>query len=160
MTTDNNFTLQANGTITGPLGNEEHLTGKEFALLLALYGRKGGILTKQAALTELYCGMDEPEIKIIEVFVCKLRIKMRRLTPDGTDHSTPRAIETDWGRGYHWNTAFSLDIPGASFLSVAVSEDLATRIEDLALALDCKVGDVIGKLVSNNIGKMEEETWE
>jgi hypothetical protein len=36
--------------------------------------------------------MDEPEIKIIDVFVCKIRKKLRAV--DGHD------VETVWGRGY------------------------------------------------------------
>jgi two-component system cell cycle response regulator CtrA len=53
-------------------GNPVHLTGKEYAILELLSLRKGTILTKEMFLNHLYGGMDEPELKIIEVFVCKL----------------------------------------------------------------------------------------
>jgi two-component system, cell cycle response regulator CtrA len=51
-------------------------------------------LTKEMFLNNLYGGMDEPEIKIIDVFICKLRKKLANAS-DGKDY-----IETVWGRGY------------------------------------------------------------
>src|SRR5215469_8707429 len=71
-----------------------HLTGKEYRVLELLSRRKGTTLTKEMFLDHLYCGMDEPEIKIIDVFVCKLRKKLAQAT--GGNHY----IETVWGRGY------------------------------------------------------------
>ena len=71
-----------------------HLTGKEYAILELLSLRKGTTLTKEMFLNHLYGGMDEPELKIIDVFVCKLRKKLIAAT-DGESH-----IETVWGRGY------------------------------------------------------------
>ena len=71
-----------------------HLTGKEYAMLELLSLRKGTTLTKEMFLNHLYGGMDEPELKIIDVFVCKLRKKLSAAT--GGDHY----IETVWGRGY------------------------------------------------------------
>ena len=71
-----------------------HLTGKEYGILELLSLRKGTILTKEMFLDHLYGGMDEPEIKIIDVFVCKLRKKLAQAT--GSKHY----IETVWGRGY------------------------------------------------------------
>ena len=70
-----------------------HLTGKEYAILELLVLRKGMVLTKEAFLNHLYGGMDEPEVKIIDVFVCKLRKKLARAGADGV-------IGTIWGRGY------------------------------------------------------------
>jgi two-component system cell cycle response regulator CtrA len=55
--------------------------------------RKGMVLTKEAFLNHLYGGMDEPEVKIIDVFVCKLRKKLARAGAEGI-------IGTIWGRGY------------------------------------------------------------
>jgi two-component system cell cycle response regulator CtrA len=69
------------------------LTGKEYAILELLVLRKGMVLTKEAFLNHLYGGMDEPEVKIIDVFVCKLRKKLARAGADGI-------IGTIWGRGY------------------------------------------------------------
>jgi len=75
-------------------GNPLHLTGKEYGILELLSLRKGSTLTKEMFLNHLYGGMDEPEAKIIDVFICKLRKKLADAT-DGTNY-----IETVWGRGY------------------------------------------------------------
>jgi len=71
-----------------------HLTGKEYVILELLSLRKGATLTKEMFLNQLYGGMDEPGVKIIDVFVCKLRKKLSAAT--GGDNY----IETVWGRGY------------------------------------------------------------
>jgi two-component system cell cycle response regulator CtrA len=71
-----------------------HLTGKEYGILELLSLRKGTTLTKEMFLNHLYGGMDEPELKIIDVFVCKLRKKLSTAT-GGANY-----IETVWGRGY------------------------------------------------------------
>ncbi|MCF6196055.1 MAG: response regulator transcription factor [Alphaproteobacteria bacterium] len=70
-----------------------HLTGKEYAMLELLSLRKSTTLTKEMFLNHLYGGMDEPELKIIDVFICKLRKKL--MTICGENY-----IETVWGRGY------------------------------------------------------------
>ncbi|MBE9607359.1 response regulator transcription factor [Acetobacteraceae bacterium H6797] len=74
-------------------GKAVHLTGKEYAILELLTLRKGVVLTKEAFLNHLYGGMDEPEVKIIDVFICKLR---KKLTQSGAED----LIGTVWGRGY------------------------------------------------------------
>jgi two-component system, cell cycle response regulator CtrA len=75
-------------------GHRVHLTGKEYQMLELLSLRKGTTLTKEMFLNHLYGGMDEPELKIIDVFICKLRKKLAAAT--GGEHY----IETVWGRGY------------------------------------------------------------
>ena len=80
-------TVEARGQIV-------HLTGKEYQMLELLSLRKGTTLTKEMFLNHLYGGMDEPELKIIDVFICKLRKKLQAAT--GGKHY----IETVWGRGY------------------------------------------------------------
>lgn len=75
-------------------GRPLHLTGKEYAILELLSLRKGTTLTKEMMLNHLYGGVQEPELKIIDVFVCKLRKKIASAT--GGHHY----IETVWGRGY------------------------------------------------------------
>ncbi len=80
-------TVEANGQAL-------HLTGKEYGILELLSLRKGTTLTKEMFLNHLYGGMDEPELKIIDVFVCKLRKKL------ATACSGENYIETVWGRGY------------------------------------------------------------
>jgi two-component system cell cycle response regulator CtrA len=75
-------------------GQPVHLTGKEYAILELLALRKGTTLTKEMFLNHLYGGVDEPELKIIDVFVCKLRKKLSSAS------SGDNFIETVWGRGY------------------------------------------------------------
>lgn len=75
-------------------GKQVHLTGKEYQILELLSLRKGTTLTKEMFLNHLYGGMDEPELKIIDVFICKLRKKLVDATGGETN------IETVWGRGY------------------------------------------------------------
>ena len=75
-------------------GGTVHLTGKEYQMLELLSLRKGTTLTKEMFLNHLYGGMDEPELKIIDVFICKLRKKLAEAT-GGENY-----IETVWGRGY------------------------------------------------------------
>lgn len=89
------------GPLTLNLGSREvlvdgravHLTGKEYAVLELLTLRKGVVLTKEAFLNHLYGGMDEPEVKIIDVFICKLRKKL-------ASAGAAELIGTVWGRGY------------------------------------------------------------
>jgi two-component system cell cycle response regulator CtrA len=75
-------------------GKPLHLTGKAYGILELLSLRKGSTLTKEMFLNHLYGGMDEPEVKIIDVFICKLRKKLQ--VASGGDNY----IETVWGRGY------------------------------------------------------------
>jgi len=75
-------------------GQRVHLTGKEYQMLELLSLRKGTTLTKEMFLNHLYGGRDEPELKIIDVFICKLRKKLSGAT-GGENY-----IETVWGRGY------------------------------------------------------------
>ncbi len=74
-------------------GTRVHLTGKEYAMLELLSLRKTTTLTKEMFLNHLYGGMDEPELKIIDVFICKLRKKIANVSGENY-------IETVWGRGY------------------------------------------------------------
>ena len=75
-------------------GHRVHLTDKEYQMLELLSLRKGTTLTKEMFLNHLYGGIDEPELKIIDVFVCKLRKKLQDAS-GGENY-----IETVWGRGY------------------------------------------------------------
>ena len=82
-----NKTVEVNGA-------RVHVTGKEYQMLELLALRKGTTLTKEMFLSRLYGGMDEPEMKIVDVFICKLRKKLASAS-GGKDY-----IETIWGRGY------------------------------------------------------------
>ncbi len=75
-------------------GQQVHLTNKEYAILELLAMRKGTVLTKETFLNHLYVNSNEPEVKIIDVFICKLRKKLMDAT-NGVNY-----IETVWGRGY------------------------------------------------------------
>jgi two-component system cell cycle response regulator CtrA len=75
-------------------GSRVRVTGKEYLMLELLAMRKGSTLTKEMFLSHLYGGTDEPEMKIIDVFMCKLRKKLSDAS--GGKHY----IETVWGRGY------------------------------------------------------------
>ena len=86
--------LNLDGKTVEVRGNTVHLTGKEYQMLELLSLRKGTTLTKEMFLNHLYGSMDEPELKIIDVFICKLRKKLSEAT--GRENH----IETVWGRGY------------------------------------------------------------
>jgi len=75
-------------------GKALHLTGKEYGIMELLSLRKGATLNKDQFLNHLYGGIDEPELKIIDVFICKLRKKLEKAS-GGKNY-----IETVWGRGY------------------------------------------------------------
>jgi two-component system cell cycle response regulator CtrA len=75
-------------------GARVHLTGKEYQVLELLSLRKGSYLTREALLNHLYGGMDVPEPKIIDVFICKLRKKL------ASSSRGKNYIETAWGGGY------------------------------------------------------------
>lgn len=83
----NAHTVEVDGKIV-------HLTGKEYAIIELLSLRRGTTLTKEMFLNHLYGGMDEPELKIIDVFICKLRKKLCEAL-GGENY-----IQTVWGRGY------------------------------------------------------------
>ncbi len=89
-----------------------NLTGKEYAILELLALRKGTALSKEAFLNHLYGGMDEPEVKIIDVFICKLRRKLAIAMGDDS------CIETVWGRGYVLKDPQEFDEPDDSHFSI------------------------------------------
>lgn len=94
-------------------GKPVHLTGKEYQMFELLSLRKGTTLTKEMFLNHLYGGMDEPELKIIDVFICKLRKKLSDAT------GGEKSIETVWGRGYRLNDPEPLMIEDRSEQSAA-----------------------------------------
>jgi len=94
-------TVEVDGTVV-------HLTNKEYAILELLAIRKGTVLTKEMFLSHLYNNSEEPEIKIIDVFVCKLRKKLADAA-GGRNY-----IETVWGRGYMLKEYENMDQPVAN----------------------------------------------
>jgi two-component system cell cycle response regulator CtrA len=100
-------------------GTDVPLTGKEYAILELMVLRKGMVITKEAFLNHLYGGMDEPEIKIIDVFICKLRKKLAQA-------GVHDLIATVWGRGYMVKEPSSAAAAGIAVPPGAV---LAARME-------------------------------
>ena len=72
-------------------------------ILELLIMRKGVVQTKETFLNHLYGGLDEPEIKIIDVFICKLRKKL-------SEYNMSHIIVTVWGRGYVINEINNLSL--------------------------------------------------
>lgn len=95
-------------------GERVYLTGKEYQMLELLSLRKGITLSKDAFLTHIYGGRDEPELKIIDVFICKLRKKLRAAGSE--------CVETVWGQG------FVLRDPA---LPVVESASIAAELHDM-----------------------------
>ncbi len=83
------------------------LSRREYQILEVLVLRKGATVTKEAFLNHLYGGLDEPEPKVIDVYICKIRKKLSDALGAGSH------IETVWGRGY------SLPTPTPSLAHVA-----------------------------------------
>ncbi|RZL22808.1 MAG: response regulator transcription factor [Sphingomonas sp.] len=94
VVTTEDLTVNLDKKVVQVAGNPINLTTKEYQLLELLALRKGTTLTKEMFLNHLYGGMDEPELKIIDVFICKLRRKLANAS-GGKNY-----IETIWGRGY------------------------------------------------------------
>lgn len=110
-----NVTLSMDSKTVHVDGKDVALTGKEYAMFELLSLRKGMTLSKEMFLNHLYGGMDEPEQKIIDVFICKLRRKLKAVNG--------HPIETVWGRGYVLR-----DIPGGG--SVSMSAEVADMADD------------------------------
>jgi len=108
-------------------GQPVHLTGKEYAILELLVLRKGMVLTKEVFLNHLYGGMDEPEMKIIDVFVCKLR---KKLALAGADN----LIGTVWGRGYMVRDQPTLTVPGVVLGNALPARDRVLNVPASAAA--------------------------
>ena len=89
-----NIALNLDTRTTEVGGVPVHLTPSEYKVLELLSLRKNSVLTKEMCLNHLYNGLKEPEVKIIDVFICKLRKKLAQA------HDGGNQIETVWGGGY------------------------------------------------------------
>ncbi len=105
LITTGNIVVNLDAKTVEANGRPVHLTGKEYQMFELLSLRKGTTLTKEMFLNHLYGGMDEPELKIIDVFICKLRKKLSTAL-DGENY-----IETVWGRGYVLREPVAVDEP-------------------------------------------------
>jgi two-component system cell cycle response regulator CtrA len=92
--TTGRLTVNLNAKTVTVDGSPVRLTAKEYQILELLTLRKGTTMTKEMFLNHLYDGSDDPDIKIIDVFICKLRKKLSDICDGAHD------IETNWGRGY------------------------------------------------------------
>ena len=88
------MSLDINKKTVSIYGKPLPLTSKEYVMLEILMLRKGVLVTKEVFVNHIYYGTDEPDFKIIDVFICKLRKKLAELT------GGINVIETIWGRGY------------------------------------------------------------
>ncbi len=111
-------------------GHQLQLTGKEFRIVEFLALRKGSVLSKTAFLSHLYGGMDKPEPKIIDVFICKLRRKLEIAGARGM------SIDTVWGQGYILRETEAVN---------QTPEALPTSIDDLSMD-QIDAGHPIGEL--------------
>ena len=104
-------------------GQAVQLSGKEYAMLELLVLRKGTLLSKDAFFNHLYGGIDEPGMKIIGVFICKLRKKLKAA---GAGH----LISTVWGQGYmlREETRRSAPVTHAATLPTAEHCELARLV--------------------------------
>jgi two-component system cell cycle response regulator CtrA len=69
------------------------LTGKEYQILELLVLRKGTVLAKQVFIDIVYGKPTVSKVKMIDIFICKLRKKL-------ADAGVGNVIGTAWGRGY------------------------------------------------------------
>ena len=113
-----NLEVDLNGHMALIKGQQLQLTGREFCIVGFLALRKGSVLSKTAFLSYLYGGMDEPEPKIIDVFICKLRRKLELAGARGM------SIDTVWGQGYILRETEAVN---------QTPEALPTSIDDLSM---------------------------
>ena len=84
-------------------GKPVHLTGKEHGMLELLAQHNGTLVTKRMFMRHLYPDGEEPEEKVLDVFLTKMRKKLSNAS-DGKQY-----IETVRGRGYKLRDPRELD---------------------------------------------------
>jgi two-component system cell cycle response regulator CtrA len=102
-------------------GVEIALTSKEYAIIELLSIKRGAVVPKETFLSHIYGGLDEPDLKIVDVFICKLRKKMAAMS-GGLNF-----IETVWGRGYTLKENPDVRTYGSSTGSKLSSESLSVE---------------------------------
>ena len=110
-------------------GTRVHLTGKEYQILELLSLRKGTTLTKEMFLNHLYGGIDEPESKIVDVFICKLRKKLASAS-GGNEF-----IETVWARGYMLSEPAAVRRQSSNEISAASERQMNGRDRGLEVGV-------------------------
>lgn len=86
-------------------GSAVHLTSREYKILELMSQNKGRTLTKEVIRGHIYKGEEEPELKLIDVFICKLRKKLAAAGGQG------EYIQTIWGRGYSMTDPEDIEAP-------------------------------------------------
>lgn len=146
------ITLGPGNQVTINSGPSVRFTGKEFALMNLICRRNGGTVSKTMTLTELYAGRDEPEMKIVDVFICKLRKKMEMITDE-------LIIETVWGKGYRLADNIKVRSPKGEFLLVTLTEEQYEQAFDLALAADSDINTLITDAAVFGMKAIKERVW-
>lgn len=131
-----NITVNIDTKTASVCGKPVHLTAKEYAILEHLSLRKNTTLTREMIMNGLYGGMDEPDLKILDVFVCKLRKKLA----DASEGES--FIETVWGRGYVLR-----DPDSSPSITPEIREALGNGV-----VLDGR--DIYGKMVRRHAGAL------
>jgi DNA-binding winged helix-turn-helix (wHTH) protein len=146
--------LSAANELSDEEGRTCRFTVKEATMVRSLcrYGSTR-VTTKEAFLLDLYARQDEPELKIIDVFVCKIRKKVR-------DAGMPSVFETIWGRGYRLDPNVEVVLPEGPGVRIVLPDGVLKRLEDLAFARDCTIDDVVKALVVDNLRDAEQKVWE
>jgi DNA-binding winged helix-turn-helix (wHTH) protein len=128
-----------------------HLTKKERELLEMLGSRNGACLSKSQLLDALYVGRDEPELKIIDVFVCKLRSKLG---------PAKAAIQTIWGRGYAFNTVDFAWVPGEGRSGISLGAETVELLQTVASEADRKPEELAEELLLSGLKTFRKMLWE
>jgi two-component system, cell cycle response regulator CtrA len=108
-------TLDLNSRVVTINGKVVKFSKKEFSILELMILRRGTVLTKEAFLSHLYDGRNEPDMKIIDVFICKMRKKL-------ADAGAKELIETIWGRGYMMRHSLAATYERATLCMTPVQE--------------------------------------
>lgn len=149
------LTLRSDGQVSVDGGPGVHLTRLEARLLLAM-ARRQSHLSKDVLLLEMHPGrqdVDMPEVKIVDVMVCKLRNKLREV-------GASDAVATVWGMGYRLDRCrYSVALPDGEHLAVPLSGDLQSRLEDLALARSTTVPLLVASMLTDAVAAAERSAW-
>lgn len=77
-------------------GQPMHLSRLEYELVEMLVLRRGRLASRDQIMAQLYAWEDEPDARIIDVYICRIRAKIAELGGE------PEMISTSVGRGYRF----------------------------------------------------------
>lgn len=126
---------------------DHHLTIREAQVLRAIMSN-ATVTTFDFLLSYIYGGRDEPETKILTVFVHKLRKKLGRI------HGAPTggAIETVWGRGWSRGANYTMTPERTSTIDIPI--DLAL-VDRLMLHTGLQAADCVGLAIRETVARLE-----